>query len=398
MSKSRKSKRMSRREFLRTTGVAMGLAGLSLARFPEQAYTQGEEKDLIFVSNTGDQSVSIIDAATDEVIKTIPVRTDYTWPSNQWLRGGNFIWAGLQADKSKEVRILDVQQGKVIKKIETGSARNYLEVTPDGEFAIVAAREVDKYFKIGANPNKPTFAEIVAELKAPDKSEPCDMTIDLTGSFAYGVEVGTDTFAVIDIKSFTLLSRVPVPPVVAKAGEKVRPFMATASRDGRFVFVENLEAGGTESIFDVRNPAKPVEIKRLTEKDGLGKAPQSDEFTFDGKFNFIINRDSSTISVVELASLNIVNTIEVAPGGNPITGDFSNDGKKFYVSVQNKGIVVVIDVATQKVIKNVKVGPGPIGVVALTTTVPLMPGVALGSLPIVNDPRLCTLPCCGERG
>lgn len=389
--------KLSRREFLKYAGVAASVT-LSLSR-QQQSFAQGEVNDLIAISNTGDNSVTLIDSATDTIVKTIPVGSNFSFGANKHFKTTSLIWTGLLADQAKEVQVIDLAQGKVVKKIATNSAQNYTETTPDGQFTISSNRFTDTYFKIGADPAKPNFGEIVANFKTYNNAGPCDIAVSADGKYAYSPDRHSDNFSVVDLASFKVIATVPVPKVLVKADQKVEPFMGTASRDGKWVFVENVEPpSGTESIFDVSNPLKPIEVKRLTPDDGLGKGPISDEFTFDGKSNFIINRDSGTISVVELKEFKIVNTIELAKGGNPITGDFSIDGKKFYVPIQNQNTVVVVDVAQQKVIKTINVGPRPAGAIALKTSVPTLLGVALNSLPIVNPGgEACVLPCCGSR-
>ncbi len=246
-------------------------------------------------------------------------------------------------------------------------------------------------------PSNSCFSAPLSE--SPDNNaNPCDITISPDGKYAYSPDRFRDNFSILDLTSFTVIATVPVSKILAKADQKVEPFMATISRNGRWVFVENLEPpAGTESIFDVSNPLKPVEVRRLLPSDGLGKGMISSEFTLDGKFNFIINRDSSTISVVELKQFNIVNTIELIKNGNPITGDFSIDGKKFYVPIQNQNKVIVVDVTDQKVIKTIDVGPRPAGAISLRAAVPSLVGVSMNSLPIVNPGGdACSLPCCGN--
>ncbi len=392
-----KEKAISRRTFLNIVGATTGVVWALSRSSP--GFTQSEVRELVAISNTGDNSVTLIDTATDTLVKTIAIGSNFSFGANKHFKTTSLIWTGLLADQSKEVQVIDLAQGKVIKKIATDSTQNYTETTPDGQFALSANRFTDTYFKIAADPAKPNFGEILTNFKTYNNASPCDLTVSPDGKYAYSPDRHSDNFSILDLNSFKVVATVPVPRLVARSDQKVEPFMGTASRDGKWVFVENVEPpSGTESIFDVSDPLKPVEVARLTPKDGLGKGPISDEFTLDGKFNFIINRDSATISVVELNALKIVNTIELAKGGNPITGDFSIDGKKFYIPIQNQNSVIVVDVAQQKAIKTISVGPRPAGAIALKTAVPNVLGVSLNSLPIVNrGGDECSLPCCGDR-
>lgn len=382
---------MTRRRFLKALGVSAGLAAT-----PQLVWgTQRDERDLLFVVNNGDASVSVIDTGSDEVLKTFPVGTTAAFPANKQFERGDVLVTGLHSDKEPTVHFVDLQKGEVLKVIETGSSQNYTELTPDGHFAIVAARFADSFLKIGADPRLPDFGQVVATLDHFENSRPCDITLSPEGKWAFDPDRGTDTFSVIDLVRFEVKATVPVPPLVAEP--PIEPFMSTASPDGKLVFVENIEGDGTVSVFDVGDVENPEEIKRFTQDDGLGLRPLTDEFTLDGEFNFIINRNSSDMSVVRVAELEITGNIPLVEGGNPVAGDFSIDGRKFYVPVQNRDVVAIVDVEKQRMIGTIDVGPQPMGAIASRTTVPSVAGVALGSLPPIPAAKhRCSLPCCGS--
>ncbi|MFQ5795807.1 MAG: YncE family protein, partial [Candidatus Bipolaricaulia bacterium] len=281
--------------------------------------------------------------------------------------------------------------------IETGSKQNYTEITPDGRYLVNAARFTDTYQLIGADPSHPDFGTVVAQYNTYANAGPCDMTIREDGRYAFDPDRHSDAIAVLDLNSFEVVAVVPVEPLV---GDRPDPFMGTISPDGRFFFVENTEGDGTESVWDVSDPLNPVELKRFTQQDGLGLGSLTDEFTPDGRFNFIINRSSSDLNVVDLNSLEIVDTIAFPPGSNPVTGDFSVDGHKFYVTLPGRDAVAVIDVAEQRVIDTVKVGPQPVGVIAQRTTVPETAGVdrplGLAYQTGRQFDENCPFACCGK--
>ncbi len=390
---------LTRRQFLRSVGAIAGTGWLLASPGAWAVLAQGEseeeeERDLLFVINNGDASVSVIDTRTDEVVKTFFVGTTASFPSNKRYERGSLLITGLHADGEPTVHLVDLRQGTVVKKVETGSSQNYTETTPDGRYAIVAARFADEFLKIDVDRNSPAFGEVVARAKHLEGAQPCDMTLSPDGKFAYAPDRGTDTFSVLDLERFEVIATVPVPPLVAEP--PIEPFMATASPDGKLVFVENIEGQGTVSVFDVSEPEKPREIERFTQEQGLGLRPLTDEFTYDGKLNFVINRGSSDLTVVDVENLEIIGSIPLVEGGNPVTGDLSLDGTKLYVPVQNRNFVVVVDVAELRVLKTIPVGPNPVGAVALRTQVPPVEGVALGSLPVLYPPHGCVLPCCGS--
>ena len=392
---------LTRRQFLRRLGagalLGTGFAFLAPRRTAWGHEAEGEEHDLLFVVNNGDESVTVIDTQTDEVLKTYFVGTTASFPANKRFKRGSLLLTGLHADNDPAVHVVDLHQGELVARIETGSTQNYIETTPDGKYAIVAARFVHEFWKIDVDPESETFGEVVARLKHLEGAQPCDMTLSPDGKYAYAPDRGTDTFTVVDVEAFEVVTTVPVPPLVGEP--PVEPFMATASPDGRYVFVENIEGEGTVSVFDVQDPANPEEVERFTQEQGLGLRPLTDEFTPDGRINFIINRNSSDLTVVDVEALKIMGSVPLIEGGNPVAGDFALDGSKFYVPVHNQNVVVVVDVASLGVAKTIEAGPNPVGAVVLRTQVPPVEGVALGSLPVVHPPAAghgCALPCCGH--
>lgn len=390
---------LTRRQFLRSVGAGALLGtGWALWASRKEAFGHEEEEhDLLFVVNNGDESVTVIDTGTDEVLKTYFVGTTASFPANKRYERGSLLLTGLHVDGDPAVHIVDLQRGELVARIETGSSQNYIETTPDGQYAVVAARFVDEFLTIDIRPESPTFGQVRARRKHLPGSQPCDMTLSPDGRFAYVPDRGTDTFTVLDVESLEVITTVPVPPLVGEP--PIEPFMATASPDGRYVFVENIEGQGTVSVFDVKDPANPEELERFTQAQGLGIRPLTDEFTPDGGLNFIINRDSSDLTVVDVDTLQIVGSVPLVEGGNPVAGDFSLDGSKFYVPVHNKNVVVVVEVETLEVVELIEVGPNPVGAVVLRTPVPPVEGVAVGSLPLLHPPGTehgCALPCCGR--
>ncbi|ODN66459.1 YncE family protein [Methylophaga muralis] len=76
----------------------------------------------------------------------------------------------------------------------------------------------------------------------------------------------------------------------------------------------------------------------------------------DGKFLYVTNQDENTVSVIDIAAAETINTIEVddSPEGIDITAN----GKHLYVSNWGSGSVSIIDTETGKRIEDIKTGDG----------------------------------------
>ena len=394
---------MNRRTFLKLT--AAGTAALVLGQW-RYAFAQNGLRNLIVVSNAGDNgagvgpSVSLIDPDALEVVATLPLSGSYSFPATRWDFERDLIWAG---GPNESVFAWRLSTGEPAVELPTGSSQNYTELTPDGGYLIVAARFADRYLKIGADPEGDDFGRVVAEFDTYDGASPCDITLTSDGAYAYAPDRGGDTLTTVRLDSF---ERASVTPVESLDGAPVEPYMATVSPTGNVLFVENaiVEGGsahGSESIFDLADPANPVEVARLSPEEGLGSGPITSEITLDGRYGLVICRNSSELSVVDAESYEVVKAVKFPEESNPLTGTFvfGTQGEHFFVPLPGRDAVAVVSVPEFELVGTLPVGARPMGAVHLQTTVPEREtagypiGVALASGR--TFPAACPDRCCG---
>lgn len=333
----------------------------------------GNGPPTVFVFNTGEKTVSVIDAAADELVRTTYLGATSSFPSNQFLVDmldgeDSVMW--LNVDKG--VKAITASTLSEAASFETGSGANWQEVTPDGQHLVVSAREpVHKQFRIAADPTSETFGEVTAEIDR--KSEggrgdkagpgPCDVTIHPDGQYAYVPDIFSDTLSVIDVESFEIVNQVSVSPVAD--AEAVQPWMATISWDGETLLVENNEGEtGTESVWDVSDPANPEEVTRLTAADDLGTLPLTSEIGPDSQVGYVFTPKSEDVTVLDLESATVTDRIDV--GGAAFVGTWGPGREKLYVPVQTADEVKVIDHSKQAVVGTIAVGSKPYGATAGT--------------------------------
>jgi len=195
--------------------------------------------DTVFVFNTGDRTVSIIDVETDTVVATPEIGATASFPSNQYSpaqtdSAGDPLWLNV----GRGVRAIDVGSFSTLASAESGSGANWLEVTPDGSHLVVSAREpAHKQLRVDADPDSDSFGSITAELDRTAEGGrgdnegpgPCDVTIHPDGDYAYVPDLYGDTLTVVDVDAFEIVTQVHVLPVVADAA---KPWMGTAAPDG----------------------------------------------------------------------------------------------------------------------------------------------------------------------
>lgn len=395
---------MNRRSFLKIS--AAGAAALALGQW-RTAFAQGELQDLVVVSNAGDAqagvgpSVSLIDPDSLSVLATLPLTGSYSFPATRWDFERDLIWSGGPNDAIHAWRL---STGENVVELPTGSSQNYTELTPDGRYLVAAARFADNFIKIGADPQQDDFGQVVAEFDTYEGASPCDMTMTADGTYAYAPDRGGDTITTLRLDTF---ERASVTPVEAFESAPVEPFMSTVSPTGNVLFVENatVEGGsttGSESVFDIADPANPVEVARLSPEEGLGIGPITSEFTLDGRYGLVICRDSSELSIIDTGSHQVVSSVQFPEGSNPLTGTFvfGTQGDRFFVPLPGRDAVAVVSASDFEIVEMVPVGARPMGVVHLQSAVPERPsasvplGVALASGR--TFPPGCPDRCCGR--
>jgi YVTN family beta-propeller protein len=376
----------------------------------------------VFVSNTGDQTLSLIRCVTSNGKNPIKCREKQrmevgfgtSWPANQYDGDPAWWWSGLSGEvigiKAKAslsplknpANIVTVDTYDISGRPASGS--NFIGISPDGRTAWNSAREVDQIQEIDTDPRSPTFGTILNRIDVPDLDDtqqgpgtgpgtgfppdnpnpnlgmarPCDATITPDGRYFLEPDLGGESLTIVDtwMQPPAIIWQVPAEnPAIPD--EKVYPFMATTN--GKIVLIENLEGDNTYDIYDVSDlPKRPSYVKKLTQADGLGVDAQTSEFTPDGRYAYLIMRgvtdapvnspDASRLDVLDVDDsspdyLTIVDSIELPFNCRASTGDFSNDGRYFFVNCQNRNELAVVDSQTQKVVTQVAVGASPRGVI-----------------------------------
>lgn len=145
-----------------------------------------------------------------------------------------------------------------------------------------------------------------------------------------------------------------------------RTHMVHVSRDLKRVLTSNI-GSGTLSIIDRRGPAAPAgspgsppaEWEQTVVRTGGGV--EGFDVSPDGREAWAANARDGTISVVDLASKRVVQTIDAGVrSANRLK--FTPDGRRVLVSMLASPEVAVFDVASRAEVKRVRVGSGAAGI------------------------------------
>lgn len=377
--------------------LVSSLAMFSAAHADESS-SEDSHSTRVFVTKE-DGTISLIKSAKshsgllfEEVQSANIGITGAQWTANQYQGTPAWWWVGLPTGKIIALNAknsLDplLQPGGIMTVntytyagVPPGlptTGANFVGTVPRAKRVWNAAREIDEVQEIDADPDSPTFGTILTHINIPlsaaagagsttlGKMRPCDVSVTPDGKFLFEPDLGGETITAVDIKQRQVVAQLTLPRV--DPANRVRPFMLTTN--GKYAIVDNMEAPfGTYSIVDVSDPYHPVHVKKLTQADGVGLNPQTNEFTPDGKSAYLIANGSPTtpgqISVLDLESLLVVKNIALPAGCRPHAGDFSEDGHYFFVNCSGDNSLAVISTEHNEVVQNVALtGTTPRGVI-----------------------------------
>ena len=347
---------VSRRRLLRSSGAVGASASI--------AGCLGDDADVretVFVFNTGDMTVSLIDPGNDELLRSEFIGTTASWPSNQYASINpdvQTLWMNVEGGV---VGFDAAEELTEVVEVETGSDANWQELTPDGSRLVISAREpTHAHFLVDADPASASFGEIIGEIDRSDETDPppapCDISFGPDGEYSYCADRDADLLTVVRTDPFEIAAQLELEPL---GDGDVGPFMDTTSWDGEYVAIENFEDGGTESIVDVSDPEDPEELHRFTIEDGLDPSPMTSEWGPDDELLYVFGEN---VTVIDVPNLEIVDNIDV--GGDTRTGTWNPERTKLYVPVTETDEVAVIDHDAVAQVETIEVGASPRGITA----------------------------------
>lgn len=294
----------------------------------------------VFVLNSLDASVSVIDPRNFSEIRRIPTGKEphhlYLTPDEKSLLVANAL--------SDSLLFIDPATGQVQRTLTGISDPYQLRFSPDMKwFATTANRlnHIDIYRWVPGDTQQPLkLAKRIAAGKTPSH-----LTIDSKSSVLYASLQDSDQLIAIDLATQT-------PRWIIPSGKM--PADVLLSPDDKTLFV-GLTGDDVVEVYDVSGP-QPQRIKRIPTGAGAHAFRQ----TGDRRHVFVSNRVANTISLLDLQTMSVVENYP-APGG-PDCMDLMADGKTLLVTSRWARKLTVIDTTQKKVVRQVPVGRSPHGV------------------------------------
>ncbi len=312
--------------------MAAGLAG--------PAWVQASSTP-IFVLNSLDATVSVIDPATHTEIKRLDTGKEphhvYLSPDERSLLVGN---AG-----SNSITFIDPRTAQIQSTL-TGIIDPYqLQFSPDMRWFVTAAnrRNHVDIFRV-ERPEAGGFdLKLARRISAGDT--PSHIMIDSKSTVAYVSLQDSDALIAIDLATQTQRW---------KASVGKTPADVFLTPDDRTLLV-GLTGDSVVEAYDV-SQTPPRLIKRIP----TGAGAHAFRAWGDQRHLLVSNRVANTISRIDMQTLEVVDTYP-APGG-PDCMDLSADRKTLMVTSRWARKLSFIDVATKTVVRQINVGRSPHGV------------------------------------
>jgi len=311
---------------------AIGLAAASVAA----AGWCASAPTPVFVLNSQDATVSVVDPLTWKEVKRLPTGKEphhiYMTPDEK-----SVIVANALADS---LTFIDPKTAEIQRTVRGILDPYHLRFSPDMKWFVVAGNRlnhVDIYHWDGQN------LQLARRLATP--KTPSHIWIDRGSITAYVSLQGSDELIAIDIATQSEKWRIKTGPL---------PADVYGTPDGKSLLV-GMTGGDTVEVFDISGAAPRV-LKWIT----TGAGAHAFRSAGDGRFVFVSNRVANTVSKIDLQLLTAVETYP-APGG-PDCIEVLPGARLLLVSSRWAKKLTLIDTRERKVVGQVSVGKSPHGV------------------------------------
>jgi YVTN family beta-propeller protein len=319
------------------------LAGLaSTLALPVSLQAQGYR---LYVDNSNDQGVSVIDLNSLKVVDDIKIGALQI--HGLALRpDGKTLFVTVESDHT--LRIVDTVTGETKATIKLTGRPNECAVTPDGRYVAVPIRDGDSVNIVDVMQQK--------VVKVLPIKEPHNAVSTASNRYLFVSSMGSNAVNVIDLKTMSFSSVIPV-------GGRPRPYVI--SSDGKTMYVAVSYLHG----FDVVNIADKKVLERVEMPARHSGPPRSRKFetpdtlthglalTPDGKELWVTSLLDDAIYIYDLRTRKFSGPLATGDGPNWIV--FSPDGKYGCVSNTDSDDVSIFDVKEHRLVATVKVGKVP---------------------------------------
>ena len=297
----------------------------------------------LYVTNAPDGTVSVIDAVTNTVVKTItgfhtPLFQAIT-PNNKFDYVTNIL--------NSTVAVIDIPTNTILTTISSAQFNiplgEGIASTWSGETVYVANDGNDTVSRIDVATNTVVGSAI------PVGNQPIAIAITPHDQFAYVGNAGANTISVIAIATNTVVNTISS---VQFSGLADMVF----TLDGKTLYVVNAFNNSVSRIDTATNTVVGSSIS-------VGNTPQGLAISPDGKKIYVVNSGDGTVSIINVTTNTVIGS-PITVGSNPLFMAIIPDGSTGYVVNRGSDDVSVIDLGSNAVVATIPVGHLPFSVVS----------------------------------
>jgi YVTN family beta-propeller protein len=334
---------LNRRQAVRGIALAALAGGLAgprpVSALQASAASPGAPKHPIFVLNSQDANVSVIDPVTWTERQRIPTGKEphhlYLTPDEKSVIVANAA--------SNSLTFIDPVTAQVQRTIPSIADPYHLRFSPDMKWFVTAANRLHHVDLYRWNPAAAEPLTLVKRIEAP--KTPSHLFIDTRSTVAYCSLQDSDELLAIDLATQAVRWKI-------KIGKM--PADVFLTRDDKHLLV-GLTGDKFVEIYDVSG-ATPKLVKRLE----TGAGAHAFRSRGDGRHLFVSNRVANSISMIHLPDFTVAAQLP-GPAG-PDCMEMLSDNKTLLLSSRWAGRMTVIDIDTRQVVRQVKVGRSPHGI------------------------------------
>jgi len=297
-------------------------------------------KPPIFVLNSLDASISVVDPRSFSEIRRIPTGKEphhlYLTPDEKSLIVANAL--------SDSLTLVDPVTGVVQRTITKIPDPYHLRFSPDMKWFVTAANRLN-HIDIYRWEPADAAAPMKLAARVPASRTPSHLSIDSKSTVIYASMQDSDELMAIDLATQKPRWKITVGKL---------PADVYLTPDDKTLLV-GLTGDDYVEAYDVTQ-AQPRLVKRIF----TGAGAHAFRSRGDGQHVFVSNRVANTISMIDTRNLSVVESYP-APGG-PDCIDVMADGKTLLVSSRWARKLTLIDTEKKQVVRQVAVGRSPHGV------------------------------------
>ncbi len=291
----------------------------------------------VYVANGGSNSVSVIDAATNEVIKTIDLGSNQLQVQIAITTDGKTVWVPCNGS----VQLIDVATNTLLSPISLGSQQgNGVAMSPDGTYAYVIS--YDSGYDTGYITQFNTATQAVVSTVS-GAFEPFLIFITPDGKTAYITNGGNKVLPVdLTTNPPTLQPELTLSSVGFMAISPDNTYLYVSESDSNMIQQYNI--AGSNRLMPLPTQVIPSTPEPYFRPTGLA-------ITSDGKTMYVASANSDYMAYA-IGTLNISNPASPVMGTvitdasiiNPVTIALTSDGNSLYVAdFETNGMVNVIN-------------------------------------------------------